>query len=635
MSKKTAKERKFLGLKIPKQKTEQIDDSKLDISIFIGAPDSPTKRVSENQKSSSPKKHKVEDVLHAKPVVPQKIDDFFLKSNVGVKKGLVKFIPQIKEGSQENTGKELLKVDINNIFVNILDQDRKDFSIDFEFNPRKCQGKVIFVARPKVTMSYTQQGRHVVPYAFMEWALQSILTNMPENTDSERVMEYIVSSLLKLLFVMIRERDGAAIPSSVIKDDKALQEVLAYSSKVIKDEGQMTFLVSPSKKTVKLKKLSEVSQQNYNEEFKLFTHSIINKLMESSKGQSNARTIIIEDLVAQVLIEYNKALGTTYPKEGNSRPFEIRLYPNKKSATDKSENYSLVSIQEIKARLDLGEDLNGKIRLVNCQGPDIVRSKKIFTMLSEMLSCIAFGEMFGQDPQIATDKKLKDIIDEYNKEYAKNVVVLTNFTTVQANELMSEYIAPISTPPKMSEVVNQIAKNLFFLFDYKALEKLVFDKASKGDVFVYKGAVTAKQKGMQLVDGEDYRANEVRKASGYNKTVIFRNEEKITEQLLAEKIFKAVLILASAFNVMRDQKVYEEILKSFANIVAIEHGFVKHDELDKYLNIKLQQMRDSDKDYEVKGDIDIIFNHDVKSSDFEVSGAIIATHDNYMFEEIS
>jgi hypothetical protein len=138
---------------------------------------------------------------------------------------------------------------------------------------------------------------------------------------------------------------------------------------------------------------------------------------------------------------------------------------------------------------------------------------------------------------------------------------------------------------------------------------------------------------MSLVNGGEYRQKKVSKAKGYNKQAVFRNQEQVTEELVADKIFKAVLIIINTFNIQKEQKVCEALLESFANIVITEHKFLTHEKLDGYLIQRIQKIF-KDGSTDLPATEDLIFNSDVKSCDFSFSGAIIAAYDDYSFVEI-
>lgn len=135
-----------------------------------------------------------------------------------------------------------------------------------------------------------------------------------------------------------------------------------------------------------------------------------------------------------------------------------------------------------------------------------------------------------------------------------------------------------------NDLYYQAAKHLFIVFDYKALEDIVFilsRNAKKNFIQAYEGANKKSQpKKFIFKDGEGYRESKTDDATGYNDDAAFRNEEQ--EELdkdsgkklenLANKIAEHGIISLLPFNNLNTDQAIKSILGNFSNVVAQDHN---------------------------------------------------------------
>jgi hypothetical protein len=390
------------------------------------------------------------------------------------------------------------------------------------------------LGRAEVEGSSTKQMRHTIPYLFMKKYLGHVIDTSSSFTD-------VLNKLSKSLSWLIQSLDGYGFYSSDLnvspmKYKKALIEKIA-TKKMVLPKGECLLVdgnkhtntifgpeFSPSKPTKARKDYSELNKK--------FVEKAIQVLNESiPEFDKNTKNICAEALSEMLLTLYNKGKGCAFPEEGNTAPYEIRLYENKKQAKAAQDDYTVISVKELQ-ELDL-EKLDSCIRLVNNEGDRVKKAIATLEYLDQMIAKFNLG------------KKISKQIKEYNSGY--NIKI-----NLGKGKNVTSYNADLSKKNIEELSPYHIAKVLYGVFDFKPLEQSVLapTKEAKEDdprLNLYSSATGKVKVPYSITDGKAYRANMISKAKGYNQKVKFRGEE-IDQDFLAGKAVEMVGLAIKTFD---------------------------------------------------------------------------------------
>lgn len=463
------------------------------------------------------------------------------------------------------------------------------------------------VGRPHVDGSSTKQMRHVTPYSFLEKLISANVNSSPDKKS-------LIHSLGSYINLLISDREGASVSKNLLETEEYLpiaDKIRKFSSKSIAINSEEHYLVSPSKVNYAFNTPTRkaIAMQGFAEKNTQFTQIAINALCNSIREyDENTLTILAEELCRLLFTIFNGRPGVAYPAEGNTSQQEIRYYETKEDAEAGNKNYTVIKPREINSLINQGEDLNWKLRLADAEGSRVQRVKKALDVLTELLASKE------QTKESLNDDSFSHLIEEYNDKY-NEIIKLTNSDygpfdehLRKYNNNLGEYNNNLDEECFTSNLYAHIAKQLFLVFDYKALEQEVFVFSHKNFINSYSNASGNRTTKRTIKDGDNYREHQVEDASGYNDSVIFRNEEKLNIKNLTHKIVEHVAISMFSykqfdFNIDKFNKVLDE----FSALMRMEYEL----EEDKYSELSENAKSESTNYFDI---FDLEYNPDIKIS---------------------
>lgn len=454
-----------------------------------------------------------------------------------------------------------------------IELDLRNYLTDIQFGKDSSGNVCTVVGRPNVLSSSRKQMRHVTPFSFIKYLIDQ---KAKESNDAKQ----FINKISGLLTMLLPHTEGLAIPAKELATtpySKVRSEVVKKSSRSLKDSnGELYVLVSPEKYNKKMftpRKL-EKAVTEYQIRQKQFVESSIKQLINAVPDWDNNTMIMMAELVAKLLLGcFNQREDIVYPEEGNSLPYEIRLFKSKHDAihrpTDKNA-YEVLSSWQIDDLIDEGKNLDKKVRVVVCEGADVRRAKDALVCLNKLKVDIDV-------PSASCIQEAHTLVKEYNAKYNKSVL-LTNSSALPLGEKLLEFNCDLEVKNLSDNIISHIAKQLFIVFDYKALEEYVFVTANRRDkknddycVEVFPSASGKRSVKYVVKKGKAYREYKANEATGYNDKVIFRNEEKFSYDKLAEIIVQHVLISTVSFDQLATEKMHKAILDKFEHLMRMEY----------------------------------------------------------------
>ncbi len=446
------------------------------------------------------------------------------------------------------------------------------------------------VGRAEVKGSSKKQMRHITPYCFLE---QVIKENILNNCEPKS----IILGISKYINILISDAKGGCISEELLKTDGYLsiaENVTKMSSKSIVIDNKRSFFLSPEKvpKVFPTPTKKGVAMEKFSLNYTQFTQIAISKLITSiGERDENTLNIVSEELSRILLTVFNARHGVAYPTEGNTLPYEIRYYTNKPAAKAGSPHYEVMQPREIKEMLKNNIKLDGKLRLVNAEGPRVQKVKKALDILTKSIVYLTQQE---------SQNDLNILIKNYNQNY-NEMVKLTNLISHNKYGMnLEKYNSALDQDLlSISSLYNHLAKQLFLAFDYKALEDIVLVQDSSKDtkkIECYNKASGTERINVIIKDGVKYR-----ESHGNQSKVTFRNHEEFNLSDFAKKIVNHVFISIFSYLHTKTAKMSDymsEILKGFVNIISMEYDIDNKYDLeenaldinDKYLKLYLQDI---------------------------------------------
>lgn len=475
----------------------------------------------------------------------------------------------------------------------------KDYSrkvlVDIIFSEKpEHENSLTVVGRSETIGSSTKQMRHVTPCAFL---IEIIKSNILGSLTPYQSLEGII----KFVILLLPQEKGAAFSSQDLElyDTSLGEAVISSSSKHMEYSAsptskgkQKVHFVSPNKMDQIIDAFNTPTKLNiaiekYQTLYGQFCKAGFKQLIEAVKDDTNDATIAAEAIARMIFILFNQRDNAVYPTEGNTLSTEIRYYRTMEDAAAKNKDYEVLTAKELKDKISQKNDINGKVRIVDCEGSQVKKSKDALESLNKMLS---------SSINFLTTKKKKAKIDDYNKNYNKLVKLTNEILDPLELSKISPYNINISEKATADEINYHVAKHLFVVFDYKALEEDVFVQSrTKSEQKTYSAYTTAKTDNLsynfQFLNGDDYRTKSTLVVQSYNDQAIFRNEEQLDldESLplklskLATKIVEHAFICLLSFTSLSKKKVLDSVLEKFTKIISYEHNV---EEQDLYSNVK-------------------------------------------------
>ncbi len=440
--------------------------------------------------------------------------------------------------------------------------------------------EVNHVGRPPVNGSSTKQMHHVTPYALIKRFIDKLIG---DTFDKEEFLSAFVANIGFFL-----HDNGVCI-----KNMLNVEEALIEPDVITKTDQDNTYYLfhGASKAELGLSK-QKIEYSDYKTEQTRYVQFALTKFAEMILDD-NTKLIATETLSNILITLANSRPYATFPTEGNTRNYEARLYNSKKEAEIGGlTNYQVITAQEIKKYLESGkyDKINQCIRIVNNEGHKVNWTIEALTRLSKIIevanNCIDDSNL-----------ELQEAVDVY-KEY--------NFTLKLANLTDTKKLKPYNQELKADNVITathyHIAKALYNIFDYTALEKFVLVPASKKEkkpIEVYDSAGTKTLVSYYITSGAEHREKELVKPKGYNKKAVFRTEETDLGLLAKLATYHVYFCkqLFSAFEtgfvetrLASDCRYITNILKAFTSLLIIDYNIDKTQEatFNSYLTSEVE-----------------------------------------------
>ncbi|OZG31395.1 MULTISPECIES: hypothetical protein [Rickettsieae] len=465
--------------------------------------------------------------------------------------------------------------------------------------PNEQEGtKIVTLGRPPVLGSSKKQMRHVTPYTFVDHLVKTKISGLKVSQSDS------LQDLAKPLKIFVSDQLGLSLGDT---DYQSLQQQLKTNKDVYHIKIKNTkragykYLIDDEKvvKTIRDKKFfSQVKikdfETNYTKNIQKFIDYSVDILQQAIKDE-NTICISCEAIGRLTLTIFNQRIYTAFPEEGNTVPYEIRLYDTVAGAKDpKNSNFQVLTQDEVVELQDIYTK-NPKIRIVNNEGDKI---KKVISALEVINTIITLcnrdvnesiietqiNEYKKYDSIIKIKKESPLLLEKYNQE----------FTTDDIDELVTQGEILERDP-----LYYHIAKHLYYAFDFKSLEDKVLVPKNLSDrnithvIKVFPSAEGDMQTTYCIKDGDKYREDQMNSAVGYNKKAVFRTEE-LDQLLLIKKVIDHVYIsvlLFSSFIVgfkNSDVNYPKAILDAFSELIALDYSMDEDSKNDFLNNIDVE-----------------------------------------------
>lgn len=223
--------------------------------------------------------------------------------------------------------------------------------------------------------------RHVTPYTFVDHLVRTKISGL-KSSQSDSLQD-----LAKPWKIFVSDQLGLSLGDM---DYQSLQQQLKTNKDVYHIKIKNTkragykYLIDDEKvvKTIRDKKFfGQVKikdfETNYTKNIQKFIDYSIDLLQQAIKDE-NTISIACEAIGRLTLTIFNQRIYTAFPEDGNTVPYEIRLYDTVAEAKDpKNSNFQVLTQDEIVELKDIYAK-NPKIRIVNNEGDKI---KKVISAL--------------------------------------------------------------------------------------------------------------------------------------------------------------------------------------------------------------------------------------------------------------
>lgn len=311
------------------------------------------------------------------------------------------------------------------------------------------------VGRPEVFGSAIKQMRHVTPFSFIEEIIKA--ENKGINFSTK------ISWLSSNIVMFIPQKSGLRLTDEQyelleFKDD--IKPFKINTTKDKEDTVKTTYLVEKEILPPNWKELigfntSEQkvidAEKNYAKTMEKFIKYSIGVVLDNQ--DLNTQNIICEALSELLLTLYNIQEDIAFPNEGNTLPYEIRLYKSDVDALNCKEFIPVTSDYiEIKAHEGV-LNINNKIRISQSEGYITRDTLKLLRLLNVIL------RDFDPDDEFAIPNgNQRKNIEEYNE---KNTLKLPLTKSTDVEFMKQNYPEGISQSPTYPEYAKHIAKLLY------------------------------------------------------------------------------------------------------------------------------------------------------------------------------
>ena len=442
------------------------------------------------------------------------------------------------------------------------------------------------LGRPKVDGSSTKQMRHILPYSFVSKLIEHVVE---KSISSHKTF----TALANILPIFIQNQKGFAISS----EDQPSSKMVGSANRAMKTEDTITYLLSPKKaKFFKNKSTKEAAEDNFYKHNLQYIKTALHEFCNTIKEQDSNTAIMASEILSRFIFSiFNQAKNTAFATEGNTAPYEIRLYGSPEEAlAGKKEDYEVVTVRELKEKS--AKDITKCIRLANSEGARVKAIPKALSALDDIIQTYQIKAKFDSN-----------LIQEYNSKY--------NFTLKLANyeTNLSLYNKSIDSKNINELVEHHIAKLLYSVFDLTALEenRLIpydprFGQSDEKNIELYPSAAGKGTSVYFIGNGKGQRWAETNAARGYSHDEVYR-EEEVDQTLLAKKIVELFVIGMHPFTYLNTHFA-EEALKKLTLLATMDHNIIDSQREkfiistnDIYMSLSEPQIPAQQGDYEILG----------------------------------
>lgn len=431
-----------------------------------------------------------------------------------------------------------------------------------------------------------KQDRHVIPYSFV----QSMLSSQLKSKDNYK--DFLLSLSENSLLYTYNNK-GICLTKSeyltLIMIDKSVEYDHMITLK--KNKNNALYIIDGKNKFMNIIKKNINIENRHYELYIEKKHKHIKKTIKECIDhidEKNDLKSLCECLIECMFTLFNFIDYISFPDEGNTLNYEIRLYENKNSL-----DYKVITPLYIKKNINkLHNNDNIKIKIVKNEGPIVKRTSKALNCLHDIIT--------GKDAGIIEE----ELLEKYNNKY--NIQLFLD--NISINEI-KEYNEKLDL--KTGKINYHIAKHLYYIFDYKKLEDIVFVKDNFDSKFwldeeniqynnikfkVYEGSKENKDDikifDYIIVDGKIYREYIKLKQKTHKKKILYRNEniDKKEKEIISCNIINCVWIILITYPSFLSFNLNKEILEAFSKLICISYDIPYENFYEKYIKLKIDKI---------------------------------------------
>jgi hypothetical protein len=364
-----------------------------------------------------------------------------------------------------------------------------------------------YIGRPDTGASKAQQMRHVIPFSFVK----QLISGMIE--DAKHPGE-ILDKLLIPSLAFTKMQKGFALTSSQLESEEYAdirQHAADQHNRSLARAEEQTYLFSPPKAAMfHTPNRKAQAEKDFSIAHTQYVKEALETLLEQVEKDSNTNIIASEILTRLMFTIFNSSENTCFAEEGNTLIYEIRLYEDVDSATNQPNkaDYDIITARELQVMIEkrqvTKDSLNGRIRIVDCEGSKVREINKALKAINKIC---------------ASQEDNSDDIKTYNEKY--------NYQLKLSNcDITHNYNKAITNTDYSTSSSYHIAKLLYGSFDLKALEDIVFApqvNSKTKPITVYTAAKGDVTSSYQIIDGDKARAVDIGRSTGYTSKSVFRD----------------------------------------------------------------------------------------------------------------